>query len=249
MARSVMPSTCWRFSARSSASRRRSALAERPLSTRHYDTDHFDRAESFPQDYCGMEYLSQHRPCRVLSLCRPDRMADGLLRYDHRRLPRNAVATSGSPVKCEAWQGGCNLLLGLVDFLGTVCRDVHRAHFARPDENGRRDVCAEDQDLWWHATKTIDMVNNWDLYKGAFYGNIARNSDISWLTWGMSALATLLLAAWFITSPFDITTMLSMGDDNPSQKFRIIWGMMVLLLAGGRRLCRRRPARRPCRSV
>ena len=38
-------------------------------------------------DYCGMEYLSQHRPCRVLSLCRPDRMADGLLRYDHRRLP------------------------------------------------------------------------------------------------------------------------------------------------------------------
>tara|TARA_B100000676_G_scaffold299714_1_gene344425 strand:- start:213 stop:764 length:552 start_codon:yes stop_codon:yes gene_type:complete len=88
----------------------------------------------------------------------------------------------------------------------------------------------------------IDMVNNWDLPK-ALYGTIARLSDISWLTWGMSALATLLLATWFITSSDSgtlvITTMLSMGDDNPPQKFRIIWGMgegfvaAVLLLAGG----------------
>ena len=56
-------------------------------------------------------------------------------------------------------------------------------------------------------------------------------------------MATLLLAAWFITSPDSgtlvITTMLSMGDDNPPKKFRIIWGMgegfvaAVLLLAGG----------------
>jgi len=59
----------------------------------------------------------------------------------------------------------------------------------------------------------------------------------------MSALATLLLATWFITSSDSgtlvITTMLSIGDDNPPVKFRIIWGLGegfvagVLLLAGG----------------
>ena len=59
----------------------------------------------------------------------------------------------------------------------------------------------------------------------------------------MSALATLLLAMWLITSSDSgtlvITTMLSMGDKNPPQKFRIIWGMSegfvtaILLLAGG----------------
>ena len=75
---------------------------ERPLRGRrwHYDTDHFDRADfrrcdvsrsigcrKRHPDYFRMEYLSQHRVGRVLPLCRPDRMADGLLRYDHRRLP------------------------------------------------------------------------------------------------------------------------------------------------------------------
>ena len=59
----------------------------------------------------------------------------------------------------------------------------------------------------------------------------------------MAALATLLLAMWFITSSDSgtlvITMMLSMGDDNLPQKFRIIWGMgegfvaAVLLAAGG----------------
>ena len=59
----------------------------------------------------------------------------------------------------------------------------------------------------------------------------------------MAALATFLLATWFITSSDSgtlvITTMLSMGDDNPPQRFRIVWGLgegfvaAVLLLAGG----------------
>ncbi len=59
----------------------------------------------------------------------------------------------------------------------------------------------------------------------------------------MAALATFLLATWFITSSDSgtlvITTMLSMGDDNPPQRFRIVWGIgegfvaAVLLLAGG----------------
>ena len=87
-----------------------------------------------------------------------------------------------------------------------------------------------------------DVVRNWDLPQ-ALYGTIDRISDVSWLKWCMAALATLLLATWFITSSDSgtlvITTMLSMGDDNPPQKFRIIWGLgeglvaAVLLAAGG----------------
>ncbi len=88
----------------------------------------------------------------------------------------------------------------------------------------------------------LDLIRAWNL-PAALYGTIERMTDISWLNWAMSALATFLLATWFITSSDSgtlvITTMLSMGDDNPPQKFRIIWGVgegfvaAVLLLAGG----------------
>lgn len=87
-----------------------------------------------------------------------------------------------------------------------------------------------------------DLVRNWNL-PSALYGTIDQISDVRFLQWTMSALATLLLATWFITSSDSgtlvITTMLSMGDDNPPQKFRIIWGMgegfvaAALLAAGG----------------
>ena len=88
----------------------------------------------------------------------------------------------------------------------------------------------------------VDLVKAWNL-PSALYGTIERLTDISTLQWAMSALATLLLATWFITSSDSgtlvITTMLSMGDDNPPQRFRIVWGLGegfvagVLLLAGG----------------
>jgi len=88
----------------------------------------------------------------------------------------------------------------------------------------------------------LDLIRNWSLPAG-LYGTIERMTDVGWLTWAMSALATFLRATWFITSSDSgtlvITTMLSMGDDNPPQKFRIIWGMgegfvaAVLLMAGG----------------
>ncbi|QDG77119.1 BCCT family transporter [Labrenzia sp. PHM005] len=94
----------------------------------------------------------------------------------------------------------------------------------------------------------IETVRAWNL-PAALYGtidNLGTTSwagDMSWIQWPLSALATFLLASWFITSSDSgtlvITTMLSMGDDNPPKVFRIIWGMgegfvaAVLLLAGG----------------
>ncbi len=94
----------------------------------------------------------------------------------------------------------------------------------------------------------IETVVAWNL-PNALYLTIANlgttswMGDVSWISWPLSALATFLLATWFITSSDSgtlvITTMLSMGDDNPPKSFRIIWGMgegvvaAVLLLAGG----------------
>ena len=88
----------------------------------------------------------------------------------------------------------------------------------------------------------VDTVRNWDL-PSALYQTIDRVTGLHWLNWIMAALATLLLATWFITSSDSgtlvITTMLSMGDDNPPHRFRIVWGIgeglvaAVLLVAGG----------------
>jgi len=88
----------------------------------------------------------------------------------------------------------------------------------------------------------LDLIRNWNL-PAALYGTIERLTDVGWLNWAMAALATFLLATWFITSSDSgtlvITTMLSMGDDNPPQRFRIVWGLgegfvaAVLLMAGG----------------
>ena len=88
----------------------------------------------------------------------------------------------------------------------------------------------------------IDLVQGAN-YEAALYSTIDQLTDIGWLVWGMSALATLLLATWFITSSDSgtlvITTLLSMGDRNPPRRFRIVWGLgvgavaTVLLLADG----------------
>ena len=103
-------------------------------------------------------------------------------------------------------------------------------------------------------------MRGWDLPSALYgaIGNLGTTSwmgDMSWISWPLSALATLLLASWFITSSDSgtlvITTMLSMGDDDPPKVFRVVWGLgegfvaAVLLLAGGLVRSRRRPLLRP----
>ena len=88
----------------------------------------------------------------------------------------------------------------------------------------------------------LELVRAGEL-EAALYGTIDRLSDIAWLGWVMSALATILLATWFITSSDSATlviaTMLSMGDTQPPRGLRVFWGAAigtvaaVLLLAGG----------------
>ena len=88
----------------------------------------------------------------------------------------------------------------------------------------------------------IELVRDGQL-EAALYGTIARMTDISALAWLISALATFLLATWFITSADSgtlvIVTMLSMGSDHPPQRFRVVWGATeglvaaTLLVAGG----------------
>ena len=88
----------------------------------------------------------------------------------------------------------------------------------------------------------LDLVREWQL-EAALYGTIERMTDMPWLVWSMSALATFLLATWFITSSDSgtlvIATMLSMGDDHPPRRFRVIWGAAIgtvaaaLLVADG----------------
>lgn len=66
---------------------------------------------------------------------------------------------------------------------------------------------------------------------------------VEWATLPMAGLATLMIVSWFVTSADSATlvicTILSMGDQNPPQRYRVIWGLGLgalagtLLLAGG----------------
>lgn len=87
-----------------------------------------------------------------------------------------------------------------------------------------------------------ELVRTWNL-PAALFGTVDRLTEVSALQWIVSALTTLLLATWFVTSSDSgtlvVTTMLSMGDERPPRRFRVIWGLSegavaaVLLVAGG----------------
>ncbi|WP_020682374.1 BCCT family transporter [Marinobacterium rhizophilum] len=88
----------------------------------------------------------------------------------------------------------------------------------------------------------IDLVNAWNLPAALFASSdgIAGNGALGWI---ISALMVFLLMSWFVTSSDSstlvLTTILSLGNDEPPQIFRIFWGIViglvaaVLLLAGG----------------
>lgn len=86
----------------------------------------------------------------------------------------------------------------------------------------------------------VDAVNS-DMTL-ALYQTIEA-IGVDYLTWPMAALATFMIITWFVTSADSgtlvICTILSVGDKNPPQRFRIIWGLglgavsAVLLMAGG----------------
>lgn len=88
----------------------------------------------------------------------------------------------------------------------------------------------------------IELVRHWNL-PAALYATIDGLVASPELAWGVAALATLLLASWFITSSdsgtWVITTLLSRGDAPPSRLSRAFWGAVIgavaaaLLLAGG----------------
>ncbi|MGY0398779.1 MAG: BCCT family transporter [Ostreibacterium sp.] len=87
----------------------------------------------------------------------------------------------------------------------------------------------------------VEAVNK-DLTT-ALYATMEALNVAEWLTYAMTGLATLMIMTWFVTSADSgtlvICTLLSMGNNNPPVRFRIIWGLTVgavaaaLLLAGG----------------
>ena len=80
----------------------------------------------------------------------------------------------------------------------------------------------------------MELARNGQL-EAALYGTIDLMTEIPWLVWAMSALATFLLSTWFITSSDSgtlvIATMLTMGDDHPPRRFRVIWGASIGVVA------------------
>ncbi|MPS31348.1 MULTISPECIES: BCCT family transporter [unclassified Salinivibrio] len=90
----------------------------------------------------------------------------------------------------------------------------------------------------------IDLVNGWDLPAALFATADGITGGGIW-GWILNAMMIFLLFSWFITSSDSstlvLTTILSMGNDNPPKRFRVFWGTMigavaaVLLVAGGLR--------------
>ena len=139
-----------------------------------------------------------------------------------------------------AWQGGWTIFywgwwISWAPFVGMFIARISRGRTIREFMVGVMFVPTTIAFLWLcifggnaiyaelHATGGVgtagvaQLVRDWNL-PAALYGTIDLVTDITWLNWIMAALATFLLATWFITSSDSgtlvITTMLSMGSDN-----------------------------------
>lgn len=88
----------------------------------------------------------------------------------------------------------------------------------------------------------IDLVNAWNL-PAALFASADGIAGTGAIGWTLSALMVFLLMSWFVTSSDSgtlvLTTILSLGNDDPPQRFRVFWGVViglvaaVLLVAGG----------------
>jgi len=88
----------------------------------------------------------------------------------------------------------------------------------------------------------IDLVNAWNLPAALFASadGIFGEGVMGWL---VSAMMVFLLMSWFVTSSDSgtlvLTTILSLGNEEPPKKFRVFWGIVIgfvaaaLLVAGG----------------
>lgn len=88
----------------------------------------------------------------------------------------------------------------------------------------------------------IDLVNAWNLPAALFASSdgIFGDGAIGWI---VSAMMVFLLMSWFVTSSDSgtlvLTTILSLGNEEPPKVFRVFWGVVIgfvaaaLLVAGG----------------
>ncbi|WP_261397534.1 BCCT family transporter [Halomonas sp. DP8Y7-3] len=80
----------------------------------------------------------------------------------------------------------------------------------------------------------MDMVRAWDLPSALFAtaDGIVGSGVFGWV---LSAMMVFLLMSWFITSSDSgtlvLTTILSLGDDDPPKLFRVFWGVIIGLVA------------------
>lgn len=79
-------------------------------------------------------------------------------------------------------------------------------------------VQAVNQDMTQALFKTFELLN------------------LSWATWPIALLATVLIATWFVTSSDSgtlvICTILCTGKTHPPRALRIFWGVAIGLIAG-----------------
>ncbi|MGM0535385.1 MAG: BCCT family transporter [Pseudomonadota bacterium] len=81
----------------------------------------------------------------------------------------------------------------------------------------------------------IELVNAWKLPAALFAtaDGIVGDGTFGWL---LSALMVFLLMSWFVTSSDSgtlvLTTILSLGNEEPPRRFRVFWGAVIGLVAG-----------------